>query len=101
MISILSQAKNWYTDVTFKVVHKPFTQLFSVHVFVKSGESVKQIPLIFAIMSGKCKQDYTEVFKAIDALLPTRNVQTLTYLTYLDFEAAMWQAAAEVFPTVE
>ena len=47
-------------------------------------------------MSGKCKQDYTEVFKAIDALLPTRNVQTLT----LDFEAAMWQAAAEIFPTV-
>ena len=96
MISILSQAKNGYTDATFKVVRKPFTQLFSVHAFVKSGESVKQIPLIFAIMSGKRKQDYTDVFKAIDALLPTRNVQTLT----LDFEATMWQAAAEVFPTV-
>ena len=45
MISILSEAKNWYIDATFKVIHKPFTQLFSIHVFVKSGESAKQIPL--------------------------------------------------------
>ena len=96
MIRILSQAKNWYIDATFKGVRKPFTQLLIVRAFVKSGESVKQIPLIFAIMCGKRKQDYTEVFKAIDALLPTRNVQTLT----LDFEAAMWQAAIDVFPKV-
>ena len=53
MMSILSQAKNWYVDAIFKVVHKPFTQLFSIHAFVKSGENVKQIPLLFAIMSGK------------------------------------------------
>ena len=58
MISILFEAKNWYIDATFKVVHKPFTQLFSIHAFVKSGESAKQIPLSFAVMSGKCKQDY-------------------------------------------
>ena len=38
---------------------------------------------------------YIEVFHAVDTLLPTRNVQTIT----LDFEAAMWQAA-EVFPIV-
>ena len=47
-------------------------------------------------MSGKHKQDYMEVFNAIETVLPTRNVQTIT----LDFEAAMWQAAAKVFPTV-
>ena len=96
MISILSQAKNWYIGATFKVVCKPFTQLFSVHAFVKSGENVKQVPLLFAIMSGKWKQDYIEVFNAVDTVLPKRNVQTITS----DFKAAMWQAAAEVFPTV-
>ena len=96
MISILSEAKNWYIDATFKVIHKPFTQLFSIHAFVKSGESAKQIPLLFAIISGKRKQDYVGVFSATKTFLPAVNVKTIT----LDFEAAMWQAVAEVFPTV-
>ena len=39
MISIPSEAKNWYVDATFKVIRKPFTQLFSIHTFIKSGES--------------------------------------------------------------
>ena len=52
MISILSEGKNWYIDATFKVVCKLFTQLFSIHAFVKLGESAEQIPLLFAIMSG-------------------------------------------------
>ena len=54
MISILPEAKNRYIDATFKVVCKPFTQLFSILAFVKLGEHAKQIPLLFAIMSGKC-----------------------------------------------
>ena len=47
-------------------------------------------------MSGKCKQDYIRVFSATKTFLPAVNVKTIT----LDFEAAMWQAVAEVFPTV-
>ena len=47
-------------------------------------------------MSGKRKQDYIGVFSATQAFLPAINVKTVT----LDFEAAMWQAVAEVFPTV-
>ena len=45
--------KNWLIDATFKVVHKPFTQLLSIHAFIKSAGSVKQIPLIFVLMSAE------------------------------------------------
>ena len=47
-------------------------------------------------MSGKRKQDYIGVFSATKTFLPAVNVKTIT----LDFETAMWQAVAEMFPTV-
>ena len=92
MILLLSGSKNWYADGTFDVVWKPFTQLFSIHAFVRSDSCIKQVPLMFVIMSGKRKMDYKKVLKAIKSLLPS---------CALDFEAAMWQAASDVFPNVK
>ena len=43
MLSLLSRAKMWYMDATFKVVREPFTQLFSIHAFVKQNDNVKQV----------------------------------------------------------
>ena len=78
MISFLPEAKNWCIDATFKVVCKPFTHLFSIHAFVKLGQPAKQIPLLFAIMSGKYKQDYVGVFSTTKTFLPAVNVKTIT-----------------------
>ena len=60
-LALLSRAKTWYVDGTFYVVKEPFYQLFSVHAFIKSDGTMKQVPLVYAIMSGKAKNDYKMV----------------------------------------
>ena len=96
-LDILGRAKTWYMDATFKVVKKPFTQLFTVHCFVKKDEHIKQVPVLYALMSGKKTSDYKAVLKALKAALPG-NIRVQEGM--LDFEKALWTAMASVFPQV-
>ena len=57
-------------DGTFKVIKAPFTQLYSIHAFVRQSGDVKPVPLLFVLMSGKRKRDYGRVLKAVQNLLP-------------------------------
>jgi len=52
MIALLSKAKTWYIDGTFKVIRQPFQQLLSVHAFVVHEGVAKQFPLAFVVMSS-------------------------------------------------
>ena len=94
-LELLGQAKNWYIRGTFHVVRRLFTQLLSIHAFVKSGSKVKQVLLLFT-MSGQKKKDYKAVFKAVKCLLPASNLKTVP----IDFETAKWKASCSVFPDV-
>ena len=58
-------AQFWYVDGTFRLVRALFTQLFSVHTFVRSGENMKQVHLVFVVMSGKIKADYRAVLRTV------------------------------------
>ncbi|KAJ8300497.1 hypothetical protein KUTeg_022016, partial [Tegillarca granosa] len=57
-LELLSFSKIWYMDGTLEIVRKPFVQLFSIHVFLKSGDDTKQVPAAFCIMSSRTKKDY-------------------------------------------
>ncbi|XP_055959191.1 uncharacterized protein LOC126832014 isoform X1 [Patella vulgata] len=57
-MQLLARAKTWYMDATFRVVNKPWSQLFSIHAFIKTGETTRQLPLVFCVMSGKSQDDY-------------------------------------------
>ena len=85
-LEYLSKAKTWYVDGTFFIVKDPFLQLFSVHVFIRSGTCIKQIPVAFVIMSRRKQEDYEEVFKALLQLVPQTQVKKVV----LDFERAVW-----------
>ena len=61
-LDVLAKAETWYVDATYKVAADPFEQLFSIHAFMGCGDSVKQVPLIFAMMSRKLTKDYVDVF---------------------------------------
>ena len=82
----------------FKVVKEPFMQLFSVHGFLvdDDGKEVKQVPLVYALMSRRRKRDYVAVFKAIKDMAPNLDNVGMDMVT--DFEPAIWAAADKVFP---
>ena len=98
MLELLSAAKTWYADGTFYVVPQPFVQLYSLHVFVRSGSSIKQIPALFCLMSGRRTADYKAVLKAVRALLPGGGI---VQRVVLDFERGAWKAISKVYPDVD
>jgi hypothetical protein len=98
MVSVLARAKRWYMDATFKIVKDPFKQLFSIHAFVCSDGAVKQVPLLFVLMSRRKKKDYRAVLRKVRALLP--DDLTLKRVV-MDFESGMWGGVRAVFPGVK
>jgi len=78
---------------TFKVIRRPFVQLFSLHTFVKCDNNVKQVPLVFVLMSRRQAKDYRAVFKELRGLV---NIKWDVIVS--DFEAALWRATREIYP---
>lgn len=94
-LDILERAKTWYVDATFKIVAAPFHQLFSIHAFIKGDDSdMKQVPLIFVLMSRRRKRDYKAVLESILNMVPNNHVKKVV----ADFEQAIWRAFRYILP---
>jgi hypothetical protein len=96
MLALLSKCNVWYVDGTFKAVQRPFTQLFSVHGFIRQDSHVKQITLCYVIMSRRSTEDY----KAVMTFLREKMTNSRLKSVVLDFEAAACRAISEIFPDV-
>ena len=64
---------------------------------MRSDEQAEQVPLLFALMSGRRKWDYRAVLQAAIDLLPSPpEVRSIT----LDFETALWNVFRDLLPNV-
>ena len=101
-LELLSRATTWYIDGTFKVVGEPFAQLLSIHAFVQLDENVKQVPLLFCLMSRRTKKDYKAVFRTVQALINEEGYgDPVVQQVVTDFEKAIWQGVRATFRAVE
>ena len=90
--------RRWYIDGTFKLCRQPFTQLLTLNAFVKNDDHMKQVPLVFVIISGQKRRDYRAVLDAVTSILPRPPRVTKVML---DFETAVWSALRQTLPDVQ
>ena len=100
-------------DGTFNIVAKPFTQLFSINVFMRkgniklrfinifqykfiTGEVERQIPFMYVLMSNRTEISYTHILKSIVDLVPHKNIR----YTVTDFEVPLLNSISVIMPTV-
>ena len=70
----------------------------TINAFVKTDDYTKQVPLVFALMSGKKTKDYKAVIKAVLEMLPVPPaVRKIT----VDFEMTVWKTLRELMPNVD
>ncbi|KAJ8304084.1 hypothetical protein KUTeg_006530 [Tegillarca granosa] len=73
--------------------------MYSIHAFLAYEDSLKQVPLLFCLMSRRLTSDYNQlsVLQAVLELSPRRaTVQT----AFADFEAAIWKSMRETIPGI-
>lgn len=104
-LEYLARCQTWYGDGTFKLVGKPFYQLWSLNGHVrKAGPRVRlgadekiHTAFVYAIMSGKGKSSYREIVTAVLRRMAELNLAPRVKHVVLDFEKAEWIGIEEAF----
>ncbi|KAJ8309740.1 hypothetical protein KUTeg_011605 [Tegillarca granosa] len=97
---MLADAPTWYIDGTFKVVRHPFVQLHSIHAFLAYEDSLKQVPLLFCLMSRRLTSDYNQVSSTDRFRTVTKTRRATVQTAFADFEAAIWKSLRKTIPGI-
>ena len=100
-LRLLAKARTWYVDDTFHVVKRPFTQLWSIHAFVRVNETMKKLPLMFCLMSARRACDYRAVLELVLVKIQAAGLNLRVECVVSDFEAALWSAVRRILPQVD
>ena len=68
-LSLLARSRALYMDGTFHLVRKPFLQIFTINVFLRSNECMKQVPVVLFLMSRRNADDYREIFGSLKSMV--------------------------------
>ena len=94
----LGDCPRWYVDETFKLVTPPFVQLWTISGYLKNDKRViKQVPLLFVLMTRRRATDYSAVFFFLLQKLPLPRVTQIVS----DFERAVFKAVELHWPAVD
>ena len=94
-LELLQRAHTLYGDATFKACSEPFQQLFILHAFLVKDNIIKQVPLLFVLMSRRTTTDYEAVLKRVISLCP-EELQIDSFV--VDFEKALMAAIRLCWP---
>lgn len=65
-LQLLSSAKRWFADGTFKSVPKLFSQLYTIHGDINS----ETVPLVYCLMAKRNEENYIKLFSELKVLQP-------------------------------
>ena len=64
---LLSSAKLWFVNGTFKVITKRFIQTWNIHAFVKHTGQTNQMPLLNLVTMRNPRQSYSPMYDCLQA----------------------------------
>jgi hypothetical protein len=108
-LEYLARSRTWYADGTFKIVSRPFYQLWTVCAHVRRSGAAADLQremkvhtgLVYAIMSGKGKSLYREVIVSLVRHMNDLGFAPRVRHVVLDFERASWSAFQEAFAQLD
>ncbi|XP_049886684.1 uncharacterized protein LOC126381225 [Pectinophora gossypiella] len=89
--SVFPNLSHVFLDGTFKVVPKPFYQIYTIHGDLGNGTVV---PLLYALLPNKTQETYKRLFN----LIKEKNPDFRPTNFKIDFEKAAINAINEIFP---
>lgn len=92
----LGAATTVFADGTFYTCPDLFTQLYTLHAFVDGAI----YPLVYALLPGKSQTTYTRFLTLLKQTCQQHGTQLQPTTLFIDFEAAVRNAAYTVFPGI-